>query len=219
MKERIKHRVVIWGAGGHASVVADALCLNDDYELVGFLDDLNPERKGEILHELPIVGGRKDLLLLKDKGVKGILVGIGDGKVREELATYALSIGYTLITVVHPHASVARGALIGAGTFIGPGAIINTGAKIGTNVIINSGAIIEHDCVVEDGAHICPGAVLGGGVVVGKRAWVGIGSTIKDRMRIGDETIIGAGAVVTKHIPNNVTAYGVPARVVMESNG
>jgi PglD N-terminal domain len=42
----MRPKIVIWGAGGHALVVADIIRLRDDYELVGFLDDVNPERAG-----------------------------------------------------------------------------------------------------------------------------------------------------------------------------
>jgi len=50
-------------------------------------------------------------------------------------------------------------------------------------------------------------------VVIGKSVWIGAGSIIQVGMRIGDRVVIGAGSVVTKNIPCDSLAYGVPAQV------
>ncbi len=51
-------------------------------------------------------------------------------------------------------------------------------------------------------------------VVIGRDVWIGVGSIILKGSSIGDNSIIGAGSVVTGEIPSNVVAAGVPARVV-----
>ena len=84
-------------------------------------------------------------------------------------------------------------------------------------MIINTCASVDHECVVEEGAHVGPGVRLGGHVRVGKGTWIGIGATVKDRIRIGARAVIGAGAVVLNDIPDGVVAYGVPANVIRES--
>ena len=96
--------------------------------------------------------------------------------------------------------------------------VINPRARIGENVIVNTAASIDHDCVIEDGAHLCPGTHLAGGVNIGRGAWIGIGAVVSDHLQIGANSIIGAGAVVTHDIPNNVVAYGVPAKVIRKIN-
>ncbi len=53
-------------------------------------------------------------------------------------------------------------------------------------------------------------------VHIGKNCWIGAGVTILPGVTIGDNTVIGAGAVVTRDIPANVVAMGVPCRVVRE---
>jgi len=53
-------------------------------------------------------------------------------------------------------------------------------------------------------------------IVVGNNVWIGAGSTIWGGVTIGDNTVIGAGSVVTKDIPANVIAVGVPCRVLRE---
>jgi acetyltransferase-like isoleucine patch superfamily enzyme len=51
-------------------------------------------------------------------------------------------------------------------------------------------------------------------VTIGKNVWIGMNSTILRGVTIGDNSIIGAGAVVTMDIPAEVVAAGNPARVV-----
>ena len=53
-------------------------------------------------------------------------------------------------------------------------------------------------------------------VRIGNNVWVGANATILPGVTIGDNTVIGAGAVVSRDLPQNVLAMGVPARVVRE---
>ncbi|MBP3489701.1 MAG: sugar O-acetyltransferase [Roseburia sp.] len=51
---------------------------------------------------------------------------------------------------------------------------------------------------------------------VGKNVWIGSGVQIMPGITIGDNSVIGAGSVVTSDIPDNVVAYGVPCKVIRE---
>ncbi len=53
-------------------------------------------------------------------------------------------------------------------------------------------------------------------VHIGENTWIGAGVTIVPGVTIGKNTVIGAGSVVTKDIPDNVLAAGVPCRVLRE---
>ena len=53
-------------------------------------------------------------------------------------------------------------------------------------------------------------------VRIGKRCWLGAGVIVMPGVTIGDDTVIGAGSVVTKDIPSGVLAFGNPCRVVRE---
>jgi UDP-N-acetylbacillosamine N-acetyltransferase len=207
-----KQTVVIWGASGHAKVVADIVRLHRDrFELKGFLDDVDTQQRQFL--ELPVFGGAEALGSLKMMGVTHIVFGFGNCEGRLKLSEVVRKEGFSLATIIHPTAVVATDVSIGDGTVIAAGAIVNPGSKVGANVIINTRASVDHDCEIADGAHICPGATLGGSVIVGTAAWVGIGSTVKDHINIGSRALIGAGSVVVSDIPEGVVAYGVPARV------
>jgi acetyltransferase-like isoleucine patch superfamily enzyme len=60
---------------------------------------------------------------------------------------------------------------------------------------------------------VAPRAILGSGVSLGGGALVGIGAVVKNRVRIGAGAIIGAGALVVEDVPDNVVAYGMPAKI------
>jgi acetyltransferase EpsM len=194
-------------------VVADILRLQGEYQLIGFLDDLNPQRHQTEFCGAKILGGREQLGILLDQGVNHIIVGVGDCKTRLTLADIAKCKGYLLGTAIHPSAIIARDVSIKPGTVVAAGAVINPGSRIGENVIINTSSSVDHECVIDDGVHVCPGVHLAGNVSIGRGSWVGIGASVIHGITIGHDSLIGAGAVVVKNIPDNVVAYGNPARV------
>lgn len=53
-------------------------------------------------------------------------------------------------------------------------------------------------------------------ITIGNNVWIGAGTIVLGGVSIGDNTVIGAGSVVTKSIPSNVIAVGVPCRVLRE---
>ncbi len=207
-------KVVVWGASGHALVVADILRLMGDYAIVGYLDSVNPHRCGQSFGGANILGGREHLEDLKRSGVNNLALGVGDCKARLELVNIAMNLGFTLTTAVHPSAIVSPSACIGAGSVLCAGSVVNPEARLGLAVIVNTCASVDHECVIGDGVHISPGAHLAGKVTIGKGTILGIGSVARDGISIGERCIIGAGAVIVSDLPAGIMAYGVPARVI-----
>jgi len=206
----VSPKVLIYGAGGHAKVVADLarLCKID---IAGFVDDTSADRDGQIFYGSVIFHEAAQARHDYSDNDLGVVVAIGDCAARTRIATELERQNFKLLTLIHPAATVAQSARVSAGTVVMAGAIINADVAIGKNVIVNTGAILEHDCVIEDGAHICPGVRLGGGASIGSQTWIGIGAIIKDRVRVGSGSIVGAGSLVLKDVPDNITVYGSPA--------
>jgi acetyltransferase EpsM len=177
------------------------------------LDDVDPARRGQGFCGAKILGGREQLPLLLRRGMREMIIGFGDCR-RLEAAIEAEKHGFHFVSAVYPHSIVAGDVELGEGSLVAAGAVINPAARLGRHVIINTSASVDHECVVADGAHICPGAHLAARVSVGRCAWVGIGAVVKERVRIGDGAVVGAGAVVLRDIPGGMVAYGVPARPV-----
>jgi UDP-N-acetylbacillosamine N-acetyltransferase len=207
-------KLVIWGAGGHAMVVADILRCQGGFEIIGFLDDSNPARWRQAFCGSTILGGQDCLPSLISDGVNTIIIAIGDCAARIKLASIAKAAGFSLATAIHPSATIAADVTIREGSVIAAGAILNPAVRIGANVIINTAASIDHECLIEDGVHISPGAQLGGAVRVCRGAWVAIGATVIPKVCIGERSLVGAGAVVVHDLPADVIAYGVPAKVI-----
>jgi acetyltransferase EpsM len=182
-------------------VVADIVRLAGAYAIVGFLDDVDTARHGAMFCGAPILGGQEQLDALLARGVDHLIFGFGDCAARLRLAEVARAKGFECPSAIHPRAVVAEDVVIGPGTVVAAGAVINPGVRIGAHAIVNTSASIDHECVIEDGAHICPGARLAGRVVVGRTAWIGIGATIVERVQIGASARIGAGAVAVRDIP------------------
>jgi UDP-N-acetylbacillosamine N-acetyltransferase len=210
-------KIVIWGASGHALVVADIIRLRGEYQIIGFLDNINPQRRHTNFSGAKILGGEEQLEELLEQGINRIILGFGDCRARLNLAEAVKLKGFQLVSAIHPDAIIAKDVSIKPGTVVTAGAVINPGCTIGANVIINTLSSVDHECKIDDGAHICPGVHLAGNVNVGRGAWIGIGACVNSRISIGSSALIGAGAVVLKDIPENVVAYGNPAKIKKET--
>ena len=60
------------------------------------------------------------------------------------------------------------------------------------------------------------GANVAGSCIVGRRTFVGMGALVLDHVNVGELSVVGAGAVVTRDVSDRVQVMGIPARVVKE---
>jgi len=108
---------------------------------------------------------------------------------------------------------------IGADTHIQPGCHIHahvSDIRIGSEVEIAAGcALYSYDHGIESGTPIMRQALTSKGpIVIGDGVWLGHGVTVLQGVTIGSGAVIAAGAVVTRDVPENAIAAGVPARVI-----
>jgi acetyltransferase-like isoleucine patch superfamily enzyme len=103
---------------------------------------------------------------------------------------------------------------------LGKNVFINSGCRFQDQggITIGDGALIGHLVVLATLNHgIAPGQrrdMMGGPIVIGKNVWIGANVTVLPGVAIGENSIIAAGAVVTKDVPANVIAGGVPAKIL-----
>lgn len=115
------------------------------------------------------------------------------------------------------------GLTLGSKTFIGVGSIIDLAGKIeiGNHATISSGAIILSHLSVGFSDHplikTYPKKIEK--TVIGNGVFIGANATVLSGVTIGKETMVGAGSVVTRNIPEKVLAVGVPAKVKKMING
>ena len=197
--------LLILGAGGHGRVVADAALAAGRWSRVFACDRDAARSHGDLLPGVMLMPLAQAMAV----GVP-VHVAIGNAMHRERECA-ALQAG-RLATVVHPSATVSRNATLAEGCFIAAQAVIAPGASLGSCVIVNHGAVVDHDVQVGEFSHIAPRAALGGGVVVGRRVLVGAGASVLPGIRIADDVVVGAGAVVIEHLDQPGVYAGVPAR-------
>lgn len=209
--------VIIIGAGGHATVLAEAL-YEAGTEILGFTD------ADSRLHDtyrlgIPVLGGDQVLASWSPDRVRlvnglGFIAGSGRSAARALVQQHLQSLGWIFAKVIHPSALVSRKATLAGDTQVLAGAIIQPAAEIGSGTIINTAAIVEHGAFIGDWCHVATRATLCGQTRIGNGCLIGAGAVLRQSVVLGGDTIVGAGAVVLRDSAGGETLCGVPARPV-----
>ena len=211
----MKHIVVI-GAGGHGREVAEIIRhqaqQGDSSSLLGFIDD-NCRLQGQIIDGLPVLG---DWSWLEgaDQSKVAVICAVGRPEVCRRLVQRAQAFGLSFASAISPLAHISPLAQIGQGVTVFPHVVINTGAYLSNYCILNVGVTISHDTKVGRYSNVNPGVHLAGNVTIGEGCYIGMDAQVIQRRSIGPWTVVGAGAIVVRDLPANVTAVGVPATVI-----
>lgn len=208
--------IYIIGAGGFGRETAWLIERINNVEetwcIKGFLDD-NPALHGSIEGGYPVLGGCEYLEELQ-KSVS-VVCAVGSARIRkiivEKIKHYQ---NIEFATLIDPKVEMSNRVKIGEGSIICAGNILTVDITLGQHVILNLDCTVGHDAVLEDFVTVYPGVHISGNVVVQEAAEMGTGMQIIQGKKIGRGSIVGAGAVVIRDIPENCTAVGNPARVV-----
>lgn len=103
---------------------------------------------------------------------------------------------------------------IGSNTCIDRGALGNTIVKDG--VKIDNLVHVAHNVVIGENAFITANAMIAGSTTIGSGAWIAPSASLLQQLNIGKNSTVGAGAVVTKNVPEGEVWTGVPARPLKE---
>jgi sugar O-acyltransferase (sialic acid O-acetyltransferase NeuD family) len=207
----MKLAVVGARADGGAHMLLDLVADGAPFEVIAFLDD-DPALWRTEVAGIPVLGPSTEAARAVELGAEGAVVFLSRPVDRERAATTVLDAGLELPVVIHPRAYVAPSAVLGRGTFVGAMAVVSTGAKLAELVMVAPTAFVSHHVEIGALAQLSPGCRLGGRSRLGRRVFVGLGATIVSERNVGDDAIVGAGAVVLADVAANTTVAGVPAR-------
>ncbi len=206
---------VIVGAGKYGEVYL-AYLNEAGVNVVGFLDD-DPKFSGVSIHGIPVMGGLAMLPDLAAKyGVDTIYCPLGDNRLRVKVLKDAESLGYCIPNFIHPSVFVSPEVSIGdKGVYIFPRTVIMPWTRIHNYVMMSVNSIVSHHSELDEGTFLSFGVNFGASIHAKKYTYCGISSTVMTGVHeLGENCMIGAGAVVIKDVPDNAVMAGVPAKVL-----
>ena len=214
--------ILIIGSEDHARVVLSEIIRIKGYRVIGFVDE--NVKKGTIIENYKNknykeVGNIKEIKKLLNKNTFGI-IGIGSNFIRKKVAEDINKIykNFNWATIISKNSTINGNVKIGKGSLIISAVVINTGTKIGEHCLINTSSSIDHDNTFENYSSTGPGVTTGGNVKLGQCSHLGIGSTVKNRISIADNTIIGAQSMVLRNCNKKSVYYGIPAKKIRVRN-
>lgn len=207
--------IAIIGAGGFGREVKTILDsinkVTPSYFFVGFYDD--GLQKGEIVNGFPVLGGVEDINKINEDC--SIIIAIGDPKIKSSIFNKISNARIDFPNVIHPNVLISDDFVeIGVGNIICAGCIITCNIVIKDFVILNLMCTVGHDTTIASFSSFMPSVNISGEVLIEERVYVGTGAKIINQLEIGQNTIVGAGAVVSKSLPENCTAVGIPAKPI-----
>jgi sugar O-acyltransferase (sialic acid O-acetyltransferase NeuD family) len=211
--------IVIIGAGGfgrEVKTIIDAVNkVEKIYNFIGYYDD--GIEKGTMINNFPVLGNLHDLNSSSEP--ISVLLGIGEPTTKSKIIAKLSSDKINFPTLIHPSVQISEDEVaISKGCIICCGTIITCNIVIGSFVTINLNCTIGHDTIIDDFSSFMPSVNISGEVHIQEKVYVGTGAKIINQLTIGIGTIIGAGAVVSKSLPDYCTAVGIPAKPIKFHN-
>jgi sugar O-acyltransferase (sialic acid O-acetyltransferase NeuD family) len=207
--------IVLFGGGNQAHYTIDIIEKENKYNIVGIIDSIH--EVGSEKFGYKILGRQENLKeIISQYNIYGGVISIGDNGSRYLVYQQIIKIipEFIFVNAIHPSVVIGNTTELGFGIVAMAGCIFNPKAKIGNFTFFATGAQVEHDNIIHDFASISAGSITGGYVILGKFSALTLGVTVLDRIEIGENTVVGAGSLVIKPLPDNVLAYGNPAKII-----
>jgi sugar O-acyltransferase (sialic acid O-acetyltransferase NeuD family) len=206
-------KLFIIGAGGfgrelYAWASQHADC-GHAWAIAGFLDD-NPDALGKFGRFAPV----HPLTGHKPSADTLYLVGLGMPALKERLCAPLIAGGAEFLTFIHPQALIGARVKLGQGVVICPGAILSVDIEVGDFAMVNLNCTIGHDASLGPWTSLSAQCDITGYVRVADRVFMGSRASVIPDKSVGSRAIIGAGAVVVRDVPPDVTVVGIPARIL-----
>lgn len=210
--------MLIIGAKGFAKEILEVCHQNNEIENLSFYDDVNEDITGKLYEKFPILKSIEEAEDYFKNIDNRFTIGIGNPNLREKLYKKFIALGGTFCSTIAPTSIIGHyGNSIKEGCNIMQTVIITNDIIVGKGVIINQLASIGHDVVIGNFVEICPNVSISGNCIIGDKTFIGTNAVVLPKVSIGNNVIIGAGSVVTKDLPDNCTAVGIPAKILAKN--
>jgi sugar O-acyltransferase (sialic acid O-acetyltransferase NeuD family) len=207
--------LLLVGAGGFARETLELVhAINREapaWSLAGLLDD-DPERHGEQIHGVPIIGPCAAVAEHPEAFVVACVASPEEPLRRLRLVDRLGLPPERYATLIHPRATIAGSATIGPGSVVHANTVMTADIRVGAHVAVMPSVVLTHDDVIEDGVTFGAGVRVSGAVRIEKGAYIGAGALLRERIVIGSGALIGMGSVLTKSVPPDEIWHGLPAR-------
>lgn len=207
--------IAIFGAGGfgrEVKMLIDQInAVNPQWNFIGYFDD---DFSNAVLIEASDRLGGMDALNAYGEKLYLVLA-VGNPLVKRKIYKKIHNRHIHYPVLIHPNVVMGSSNVsVEEGSIICAGNIVTVDIKIGKHVILNLACTVGHDTIIGDFSSFMPAVNISGEVTIGEAVYVGTGAKIINQLEIGEETIVGAGAVVSKSLPPQCTAVGVPAKPI-----
>jgi len=210
-------KVIILGASGASldilSIIEDINEFNEEkIEFIGFLEDnlkkVDKKNRKFILGDFKkrfsnpdikyvTAFGNEDNYFIRDKIIKKLNIPLKQ-----------------FTNIIHPNSLINKSSKIGKGVVVHAFSTISRNTKIGNHCVLLPKSTVSHDTSVGSYTIISTNVIISGYSKIGKLCYLGAGCSLRDRINVGDRTLVGMGAVITKNAQKNSVYVGNPGKLL-----
>lgn len=201
-------KIIIIGASGLGKEVL-WLAQRCGREVLGFLDDTEA-KQGSVINSFPVLGKINNWPNYSDCE---FIIAVGSPQGRKKILELMQTLGNpSFCTLIDPSAIIGDSVAIGDGCIICAGVICTVNINIFDHVIINLNSTVGHDTIINELSTIAPNVSISGNITIEPCVEVGTGASVREKITLGSESLIGMGSVVTKTISKSMVVVGNPAK-------